>query len=53
MIFDGINQDFFNKHPSIDEETVEIMGESLSCPLIVEPHMKVLSYATRGNGNTA
>ena len=24
------------------------MGESLSCPLIVEPHMKVLSYATRG-----
>ena len=48
VIFDGINRNFFKPKPEIDTETIELIGESLVQPLIIQPDDRVLSYATRG-----
>ena len=48
VIFDGIDQNFFQPDPDIDERIVVLEGEELPEPLRIEPEQTVLSYATRG-----
>ena len=48
VIFDGIDQTFFNIDPTIDDRNVILEGEDLKQPLLIEPGIPVLSYATRG-----
>jgi glycosyltransferase involved in cell wall biosynthesis len=48
VIFDGIDQSFFQPDPEIDERIVVLEGEDLPEPLRIEPGQTVLSYATRG-----
>lgn len=48
VIFDGIDQNFFQPDPAIESRVVELHGEELPQPLRIKPGDTVLSYATRG-----
>lgn len=48
VIFDGIDQSFFQPDPGIDQRVVMLEGEELSEPLELAPGLPVLTYATRG-----
>ncbi len=48
IIFDGIDQNFFNIDKTIDQRSIRIRGEENDKDIIIQPKEKILSYATRG-----